>query len=81
MPKHTSRPHGAIALHEGSELRAVANVHKGEKRQPTQKMAIIIRAVQELHLMSSFFALLIKNPFETPPDWMALNNILCPSLR
>ena len=71
MPEHASRPLSAIPFHQGSELRAVANFHEregrggGGERALPKKMTIITRSILEnLHLMSSFLALLNKNQFQ-----------------
>ena len=47
MPERTLRPLSAILCHQESELRAVANFHKGEKRALSKKMAIISTSVTE----------------------------------
>ena len=54
-------------------------LQKGE-RSSRKKWPSFSGALQNLHLMSSFLALLNKNPFQTSPERMALNNMLSRSL-
>ena len=77
----TGRHLGAIPPHQISKLRTVAQLHKKGKEHSHKGCPTLSRASQNLHLMSSFFALLSKDPFQTPPDEMGRNSMLSLSLR
>ena len=63
---------GAIWLQKKSKPRTPPEF-KGHSQKKSPSLSA---ASQDPHLMSSFFALLSKNPFHTPRDKMALSNIL-----
>ena len=81
MPEEAARPIGAVPFHQRKELRIVTKFHKRETSAFPKERTSLSGALQNLQVMSSFLALLSKKSFQTPPERMALNNILSRSLK